>query len=378
MSVLKALGVKIKIRKSRNEVVIVSRGRFQAPRHVLNMNESGTSARVLMGLLAAQPFASIVTGSPSLLKRPMVRVIEPLEKMGAKISGKGKKQLLPVRIKPCVLRGISWEQKIASAQVKSAILLAGLFAQGPTRILEKNISRDHTERMLKCFGAPISFSKGKIECKSASLVSPGCVDIPADISSAAFFIAACLLVPGSKLLIRHLGVNPTRMGMVRVFKNMGAKIRIKNRKVGCEPVADMVVQSSSLQGCRIRASEIPSLIDELPILMVAACLAQGKTVIEGIEELRVKETDRIQSMVWNLRKAGADIQVKTSGKREDVLIQGVKSLRAGHFRSFGDHRTAMSMFTASLAASGTSTLDDISCVAKSFPEFVSVFKHLLV
>ncbi|MFA5038490.1 MAG: 3-phosphoshikimate 1-carboxyvinyltransferase [Candidatus Omnitrophota bacterium] len=381
LSALKSLGVRIKKNPAKGEVSLVSKGRLASADGILNMGESGTSARVLMGILAGQPFLSELTGAPSLSRRPMARVIAPLRRMGALIRARTKdRQLfLPVRIFPSSLRGISWQQQVASAQVKSAILFAGLFAEGKTRVLESaRVSRDHTERMLKFFGANIRFGRGQAEIQGGPLRSPGLMDIPGDISSAAFFIVAALLLPGSRILLKRVGVNPTRMGAVRVLQRMGGQIRLKNKKNGYEPVADLEVLASPLRGCRIPCGEVASLIDELPVLMVAAVLARGKTVIEGIEELRVKETDRIHSMTWNLLRAGGTVSVKRSGKREDIHIQGSGRLQAGHFKSFGDHRTAMSMFVAALTGQKDSVLDDISCARKSFPEFLSVFEHLLV
>lgn len=239
-------------------------------------------------------------------------------------------------------------------------------------------TRDHTERMLKLFGADIRVSSEGIALKRGRLASPGLVIVPGDISSAAFFIAATLMLKGSRLAIKNVGVNPTRMGAVRALQKMGGYIRWTCERHNYEPMADLDVRFSELRGIRIRAEEIPSLIDELPILMVAASTAKGRTVIEGAGELRVKETDRIRSMVWNLKKAGAKIETKVTARREDIIITGSERLKGGRFMSFGDHRTAMSMYVAALAASGTSFLDDPGCVGKSFPEFFSEFKHLIV
>ncbi|WP_228767780.1 3-phosphoshikimate 1-carboxyvinyltransferase [Candidatus Velamenicoccus archaeovorus] len=379
LSALKAMGVGVRIFRREHRVVIDSSGVLCPPMGSLNMNESGTSARMLMGLLAGQGFASRLTGAPSLLKRPMARVIKPLSLMGAGIQArrKGGKDYLPVSIRPSVLHGICWRQEVASAQVKSALLLAGLFAQGETCVHEAVMTRDHTERMLRFFGADLRMSGGGIVVKGGELTSPGFVIVPGDISSAAFFIVAALVLKGSRLVLKHVGVNPTRTGAIRVLQRMGGRIRLVSRQKGYEPAADLDIRFSRLCGTRIRSAEIPSLIDELPVLMVAASLAEGRTVIEGAGELRVKETDRIRSMSWNLKRAGVKIGTKVAAGREDIVITGSGGIKGAHFRSFGDHRTAMSMYVAALAASGVSSLDDPACVGKSFPEYFSVFKHLI-
>ncbi len=380
LSALKAMGVDVKTFTREHRVIIDSCGVLCPPRYPLDMKESGTSARMLMGLLAGQGFVSRLTGAPSLLRRPMARVIKPLSLMGAEIQARqrGGRDYLPVLIRPSVLHGICWKQDVASAQVKSALLLAGLFAQGDTCVHEAVTTRDHTERMLRFFGADLRVSGGDIVVKRSDLVSPGLVNIPGDISSAAFFIVAALVLKGSHLVLRRVGVNPTRTGAIRVLQRMGGCIRLISEQKGYEPVADLDIRFGELCGTRIRSAEIPSLIDELPILMVAASMAKGRTVIEGAGELRVKETDRIRSMGWNLKKAGVKIDTKVAANREDIVITGSGGIKGAHFRSFGDHRTAMSMYVAALAASGASSLDDPACVSKSFPKYFSVFNHLIV
>jgi len=380
LKALKGMGVGVKTFRREHRVIIDSCGALRPPRSPLDMNESGTSARILMGLLAGQGFASRLTGAPSLLKRPMARVIKPLTLMGARIKArlKGGQAYLPALIQPSELCGICWKQEVASAQVKSSLLLAGLFAQGETCVRESVATRDHTERMLKLFRADVHIGASGIMLKQGRLVSPGLVIVPGDISSAAFFVVAALVLKGSRLVIKNVGVNPTRTGAIRVLQRMGGYIRQTCERKSYEPMSDLDVRFSELRGIRIRASEIPSLIDELPILMVAGSLAKGRTVIEGAGELRVKETDRIRSMGWNLRKAGVKVETKVTAGREDIIITGSDSLRGGHFRSYGDHRTAMSMYVAALAASGPSFLDDPGCVCKSFPEYFSEFKHLIV
>jgi len=292
----------------------------------------------------------------------------------------------PITVRGGSLRAIHYKMPIASAQVKSALLLAGLYAKGTTRIFEPVKTRDHTERMLEYFGARIKV-KGKIISLSGrrELTSPGRIEIPADISSASFFIAAAILLPGSRILIRSVGLNPGRTGIIRVLKRMGADIKVVMRKsfaCGSEPVGNLIVKSRSIRGIRIFREEIPQLIDELPVLMVVACFAKGLTVIEGVEELRVKETDRIVSMVSNLKKMGACIRVSSSSKgsrktKEKIIIQGSEGLRGARVKSFGDHRTAMSMAVAGLAARGRTIIDDFSCVDKSFPGFQKFLKDVI-
>lgn len=380
LNVLKELGVKVLVDKKRSRVVIESQGCLCAPRRPLFMGESGTSARLFTGLLAGQDFSSRLTAAASLLKRPMARVIDPLTEMDARICGRmrGRECYLPLEISSSRLRGISWTQKVSSAQVKSAILLAGLFAHGETLVREPLPTRDHTERMLKLFGAPVHVGKKGIRISRSRLVTPGRLVIPGDISSAVFFIVGALLVKNSMIRLGGVGVNPTRLGAVRVLKRMGGRIRLTDQRGSFEPVADIDVSTSVLKSTIIRKEEIPALIDELPVLMVAASLAKGRTVIEGIGELRVKETDRIRSMCLNLTKLGVDIQVKSLKKRESVVITGVKSLKAGSLMSFLDHRTAMSMVVAGLTCKSSSKLDDVGCISKSFPGFLTALRQLFV
>ena len=376
LKVLRFLGVQVFFRKDKNEVLIHSQGFLKPPPSSLWMGESGTSARILMGVLAGQNFPSELKAASSLLKRPMRRVLEPLRGMGAVLEAtrRGREEYLPCKIFPAKLHAIQWAQKIPSAQVKSAILLAGLFAQGETSVFEATTSRDHTERMLRFFKAHIKIQNKKIKIKRSILKSPGEICVPGDISSAAFFIVAALLVKNSRLLIKNVGINPTRMGILKVLKRMGAHIKVSNRRDIYEPVADIEVKTSMLKATVIKAKEIPSLIDELPILMVAAGLARGTTTIEGVQELRIKETDRIRSMQYNLIKLGVNIRVKSLKKNEIIQIMGVRSFHGADLKSFGDHRTAMSMIVAALSAEGKCCLDDVSCISKSFPEFLTLLK----
>ena len=270
---------------------------------------------------------------------------------------------------------------VASAQVKSAILLAGLYATGATCVIEPVKTRDHTERMLRLFKAKIKVKQNKIVIKGkGELISPGRIFIPGDISSASFFIVLATILPDSRISIENVNLNPSRTGILKVLKRMGANIRVTSyelRVTSYEPMGDLLVKSSSLRGTVVRKEEIPSLIDELPILMVAASCAVGKTVFEGVEELRVKETDRIKSMSRNLRKMGADIRVLKTPKAEKIVIQGSGTLKGARVESFGDHRTAMSMVVAALRAQGKTRIDEISCINKSFPNFLTLLKTLL-
>jgi 3-phosphoshikimate 1-carboxyvinyltransferase len=287
----------------------------------------------------------------------------------------------PITIRGGKLKPITYKMPVASAQVKSAILLAGLYAEGRTQAIESAKTRDHTERMLKLFKADIKLKQNKIVIKgNQELVSPGRINIPGDISSAAFFLVSAAIIPGSKILIKNVSLNPWRMGLIKVLKRMGAKIRVTSYQLpvtGYEPAGDILIRSSKLKGTTVGKEEIPSLIDELPILMVAASLAKGKTVLEGVGELRVKETDRIESMAENLMEMGAYIQIERAQGTENIIIEGVKNLKGNRVRSFGDHRTAMSMIVAGLKAEGKTLIDDITCISKSFPQFLALLEPLI-
>jgi len=380
LDAFKAMGVRMATDRASGRVTVRSTGTLRAPRKTLDMNESGTSARLLMGLLSSQPFSARVDGAPSLRRRPMGRVTVPLRRMGACLKARrvGAREFLPVDISSAEIKGISWRQEIASAQVKSALLLAGLFAEGVTRVVEPVASRDHTERMLKFFGAKIRRRAGVIDLKPSCLVSPGSIIVPGDFSSAAFFIVAALLSRKARVQIKGVSVNPTRTGLLRVLRRMGAKVRVARRYPGFEPVADLEVSSCALRATTVEPREIPSLIDELPILMVAAARARGTTVIKGAGELRVKETDRTKAMRSNLSKLGVPVRVKSQGRREDIEIQGVEAFPAASFKSFGDHRTAMSCLVAGLSADGPCAIEDTRCINKSFPSFLATLKYLIV
>ena len=365
---------------------------LKKPAKPLYLGNSGTTMRILPGILAGQDFETILTGDASLSKRPMKRIVEPLKKMGAKIKGKGSRvnsELRPpLKIHGGKLKAIKYKSKIASAQVKSCVLFAGLYANGVTSVTEPVQSRDHTERMLSLFGCSVQNSRAGLNlpyCSArlsikgpAKLKSPGTIEVPGDISSAAFFIVAGCILPDIKIVIKNVGLNPTRTGVLDILKKMGADIRLKAkdalqpRASNLEPIGDIIVKTSKLKGVSISSKETTRAIDEIPVLMVAACFAEGKTVIKGIEELRVKETDRIKSMVTNLRKIGADIEVKGKG----IVINGGKELRGAKVSSFGDHRTAMSMLVAGLRTRGRVIVTGLDCINKSFPDFERLLRGL--
>lgn len=389
VEVFRDLGVFIKQKGS--NVVVSGKGLtgLTPPKSPIFISESGTTLRLVLGVLAGQCFKVKLVAGRSLSHRPMLRVNHPLRMMGAVIKGAGargqgpgaKEEYPPIVIQGGNLKGIAYKMPVASAQVKSAVLLAGLFAKGKTRVIEPIKTRDHTERMLKLFKAGIKVSANTVTIvPKKELVAPRSIYIPGDISSAAFFIVAASILPGSNITIKNVCLNPTRIGILKALKRMGANVKISGNsgsEAGFEPTGDIVVKAAKLNAATITAKEIPSLIDELPILMVAACFAKGRTIFEGVGELRVKETDRIRSMSDNLSKMGSDIKIVKHNKTESVIIRGVGSLCGASVKSFGDHRTAMSMVVAGLAASGTTKIDDTSCINKSFPGFLAALSKLL-
>ncbi len=398
LSTLKAfqkLGVKILAQKKIGVLTVFGKGLYglSKPKRPIFIGESGTTLRLLLGVLAGQGFSATLTAGEFLSRRPMLRVTAPLRMMGAEINGQRatgngqtEEEYPPITIQGGDLKPITYRMPVASAQVKSAVLLAGLYTRGRTSVIEPIPTRDHTERMLKLFKADIKVQQNKIVIKGkGKLISPAKVFVPGDISSAAFFMVLAAILPNSQVLINNVGLNPSRMGIVGVLKRMGADIEIQSRTFdkmrdknqNYEPAGDVVAKSSVLRGTTVRKQEIPSLIDELPILMVAASFAKGSTVFEGVSELRLKETDRIRSMTENLTKMGADIKVVKERKFENIIITGVKQLKGTKVRSFGDHRTAMSMVIAGLAAEGQTQIDDISCINKSFPNFISLLNTLM-
>jgi len=345
---------------------------LKRPGGPIYLGNSGTSMRLLLGILAGQSFTATLTGDPSLSQRPMRRVVFPLEKMGAKIEGRGGDLLAPLTVRGGLLKGIRYHLPVPSAQVKSAILLAGLYAEGKTTVIESFKTRDHTERMLQHFGKRLTVKGPTVSVEGGDELKGSSVAVPGDISSAAFFIVLASALEGSKLIVRNVGVNPTRLGLIRVLKRMGADITLIPITVGHgsgEPWGDIEVRGRSLHGTLVPASEIPDLIDEIPILMVAGACATGETLFQQASELRVKETDRIFSMVTNLQKMGVSIR----NESDNVIIHGGKPFNGSRLQSFKDHRTAMSLAVAGrLAQKGKTVVGDVACIRTSFPDFINL------
>ena len=355
-------------------VEIAGRGLFglKEPSKTIDAENSGTTARLLTGVLSAQSFRSTITGDDSLRRRPMSRVTVPLRSMGARISGEG--EILPLRITGSELQGIDYRSPVASAQVKSAILLAGLYAAGGTSVTELERTRDHTERMLRYFGVPVEVSGTRVSVSPGVEFSGTELEIPSDISSAAFFIVAALVNPGSEIVVRNVGLNPLRTGVLDILWEMGADISVENRRECCgEPVGDLIARHGPLGAVRIEGESVSRAIDELPVISVAACFAEGETVISGAGELRVKETDRISAMTDELSKLGADISETPDG----MIINGTGELRGARCESRGDHRVAMSLAVAATRARGETVIGDAGCVSISFPEFFPLFETLV-
>ncbi len=344
---------------------------LEAPAEPLYLGNSGTSMRLLAGLLAPQSFDSVLTGDASLSRRPMRRVTEPLAQMGANIETTPE-GTPPLRIHGNPdLHGIDYPMPVASAQVKSCLLLAGLYASGETCVTEPAPTRDHTERMLEGFGYTVRREGNRICVSSGGRLAAAPIDVPADISSAAFFLVGASIAPGSDVLLEHVGINPTRIGVINILREMGADLEITNeRRVGGEPVADIRVRSAELRGIRIPEDQVPLAIDEFPALFVAAACAEGETVLTGARELRVKESDRIQVMADGLLVLGIDARPTDDG----MIIQG-GTLGSGTVQSHGDHRIAMSFAMAALRASGPVEILDCANVNTSFPGFVTLARR---
>ncbi len=405
------MGIKIEIQNPKSKVQIKSQipmsnkikiygnglHGLQAPKEPLYVGNSGTTIRILSGILAGQKFASEISGDASIQKRPMQRIVEPLRQMGAKIEGQGSSSkgqgeiLAPLKFSPSKLKGIEYKLPIASAQVKSCLLLAGLFAKGKTTVVEPSPSRDHTERMLESMGVKVSRDQG-IKGQGSSLTIAGGqklkaahIFVPGDISSAAFFMAAGLIVPNSEITIKNVGINPTRDGIIDVLHRMGANIEIENEQMlSGELRADIKVISlpagkagqkskvKSLKAIRISGEIIPRLIDEIPIIALAATQAEGTTIIKDAKELRVKESDRIKAIATELRKLGANIEELDDG----LKITGPTSLKAATCESGGDHRIAMMCAIAGLIAEGETVNNDTRCIDTSFPGFEEILNLL--
>ncbi|GAB4352498.1 MAG: hypothetical protein Kow0060_02350 [Methylohalobius crimeensis] len=345
---------------------------LKAPSEPLNLGNSGTSMRLLCGLLCGQPFDSVLTGDASLSRRPMRRVTEPLRRMGAKIETTAE-GTAPIRIfGGQSLHGIDYRLPVASAQVKSALLLAGLYAQGETSVEEPAPTRDHTERMLAGFGYPLRREGSRITLQGGGKLTATELDVPTDISSAAFFLVGASIAPDSELVLEHVGINPTRTGVIDILRLMGAKIEVlDSRMVGGEPVADLKVVSRPLRGIQIPEKLVPLAIDEFPVLFVAAACAEGETVLTGAAELRVKESDRIQVMADGLGALGIDARPTPDG----MIVRGGR-IGSGRVASHGDHRIAMAFAIAALRASGPIEIDDCANVNTSFPGFTDLARRL--
>ncbi|RLB66263.1 MAG: 3-phosphoshikimate 1-carboxyvinyltransferase [Deltaproteobacteria bacterium] len=343
------------------------------PGDVLDCGNSGTTMRLLSGLLAGQNFFSVLTGDKYLRKRPMKRIVTPLAAMGARIWGRNGGERAPLAIQGGSLNPITYASPVASAQVKSAVLLAGLSVAGETVVTEPHLSRDHSERMLTCFGADVRPFDGGVSLVGRPRLMAQDVIVPGDISSAAFFLVAGLVTPGAELTVRNVGINPTRSGIIDILTAMGGQLELLNiREQSGEPVADILVRHSRLKGIDISGDMVPRAIDEFPVISVAAALAEGTTTICDATELRVKETDRIEAMVCELSKLGAQVEARPDG----MVISGVEQLNGGKVSSHGDHRIAMSLAVAALSARDAVTIEDTSCTETSFPGFWELLNNI--
>lgn len=366
ISCFKKLGVNIQ--QNNEQVTVEGKGisGLQKPSEELNVGNSGTTIRLMLGILANTPFTSVLTGDDSISKRPMNRVTQPLKQMGALIEGRDSGNKVPLQIQGGNTKGINYNSPIASAQVKSAILLAGLEGEGQTSVTEPVKSRDHTERMLEAFGASVENNGLTVSLKGGQHLTGTHIEVPGDISSAAFFLVAGAIVPESTITLKKVGLNPTRTGILDVLKDMGAQISYQNvNNDTSEPYGDLLIQTSALKGAVIKGDLIPRLIDEIPIIALAATQAEGKTIIQDAHELRVKETDRIETVVNELKKMGADIEATEDG----MIINGKTPLKGTHVESHGDHRIGMMLSVASCIAEGETFLSNCEAIAVSYPAF---------
>ena len=365
----------IDITQEHDHVVIHGKGLhgLTSPQRMLDVGNSGTTTRLISGILAGQPFVSSLNGDESIQKRPMGRIITPLTQMGAYIKSIKDNGCAPLEIGGTPLHSIHYDSPVASAQVKSCVLLAGLYADGITSVTEPVISRNHTELMLKGFGADIKTNGLTASVQGNPRLIGQKIVVPGDISSAAYFIVAGLICPNADLLIKNVNTNPTRAGIIQVAKDMGGNIELlNNRIVSGEPVADIHVTTSSLHGCEISGDIIPTLIDEIPVIAVMAACASGTTTIKDAAELKVKESDRISTVTENLRNMGCDITPTDDG----MIIANQKPLHGALIKTYKDHRIAMSFAIAGLVADGETTFDDESCCVISYPNFFETLKAL--
>ncbi len=375
LSILKMMG--IEATEEKDELLIKGRELtgLKEPTDILNCENSGTTMRLLAGLLSAQSFYSVLSGDSSLRRRPMRRVISPLGKMGAKISGRKDGQFPPLSIIGSNLNGIEYSLPVPSAQVKSCLLLAGLYARGITSITESYRSRDHTERMLKFLGVELEINHLTVKLQGGASLIGREISVPGDISAAAFFIGGGAIIKDSDVKILNVGLNPTRRGFIDVLLQMGADIRVRNLREKCgEEIGDIEIKGgATLKGILIRGEMIPRVIDEIPILAVVACFARGKTVIKDAAELRVKETDRIKAIAAELSKMGAKIEEKKDG----IIIEGTGELKGCRCQSYKDHRIAMAVVIAGLAARGRTEIVAPECIETSFPGFEDILRKVV-
>ena len=358
----------IEIEETENEILVHGKGLhgLSAPKEILDAGNSGTTTRLISGILAGQNFSCDLTGDTSIQKRPMKRIMTPLSMMGADITSVHNNGCAPLHIKGAPLKGISYQSPVASAQEKSCVLFAGLYADGKTSVTEPFLSRNHSELMLSSFGASVQTCGTTATIEPEPVLTAQKVEVPGDISSAAFFIAAGLLIPGSELLIKNVGINPTRDGILRVCRQMGANLELLNTRTQCgEPVADILVKHSELNGTVIEGDLIPTLIDELPVIAVMAACANGETIIRNAEELKVKESNRLEIIVHHLSEMGCDI----TGTEDGMIIRGGKPLHGAVLDSHLDHRIAMSFAVAGLVADGETEITNADCVNISYPGF---------
>lgn len=366
----------IAVEQSGSHVLIHGKGLhgLQKPSTVLDAGNSGTTVRLMSGILSGQSFASTITGDASIQKRPMKRVMLPLTQMNADISSINNNGCAPLEIKPASLQAIQYQSPVASAQVKSCVLLAGLYADGITSVTEPVVSRNHSELMLRYFGAQIDTNETTASIHPDPALTGQKINVPGDISSAAYFIAAALLTPNSEVLLKNVGINPTRDGMLRICRAMGADITLLNEDhSGAEPCADLLIRSSSLHGTVIEGDIIPTLIDELPVIAVLAAFASGTTIIADAAELKVKESDRIAVMTDNLSRMGCEVHATDDG----MIIHGGTPLHGAVIDSHKDHRIAMSFTVAGLICDGELEIRDADCVQISYPEFYNDLYSLI-
>lgn len=370
----KKLGVDIEVDGTNVSIESPGIDDWAEPKEILYTGNSGTTTRLMLGILAGTKLHTVMTGDASIGKRPMRRVADPLRLMGAQIAGRENGQYTPLAIQGGTLQAIDYTMPVASAQVKSAVLLAGLRAQGTTIVRESEVSRDHTERMLRQFGAKVVVENGIVSFEGGQQLKGTHVDVPGDISSAAFFLAAGAITENSRIVMHNVGINETRDGIIDVLKNMGAAMTIQiNDAQAAEPTATITMETSELTGTTIEGAIIPRLIDEIPILALLATQAKGRTVIKDAEELKVKETNRIDAVVMELKKLGANIEATDDG----MIIEGPTPLHGATLTTYSDHRIGMMGAVAALIATGEVELDDAECIAVSYPMFFEHVENLM-